>query len=52
MFDAGIEVQLQVTVLPEWVHVPLLAADMETNVEFEGRVFVRTVFVPCEELAL
>jgi hypothetical protein len=50
--DEGIDVQLQVTVLPEWVQVPLFVAEDETNVEFAGSVFVSTVFVPCDVLAL
>ena len=52
MVVAGIEVQLQVTVPADWVQVPLLVAVAETNVEFEGSVFVRTVFVPGDVLEM
>jgi hypothetical protein len=43
---------LQVTVLPDCEQVPLFVAEAETNVELAGSVFVRTVLVPCELLAL
>src|SRR5216684_572809 len=45
--------QLQVTVLPECVHVPLPTGVVaDTNVELAGRVLVRTTFVACEVLLL
>ena len=52
MFEAGIDAQLHVTTPADWLHVPLLVAEAETNVEADGIVIVSTVPVPCDVLLL
>ena len=52
MFDAPIEVQLQVTTPADCEQLPPPVTDAETYVEAAGMVIVSTVPVPCEVLLL